>query len=74
MEMENKITALTGELTLDEKIGLIHGCALFHTAAAEEKGLPPLVMSDGPMGVRADFFEIPTYKMQLTYRLSRGIT
>lgn len=57
MEMENKITALTGELTLDEKIGLIHGCALFHTAAAEEKGLPPLVMSDGPMGVRADFFD-----------------
>lgn len=57
MEMENKITALARELTLDEKIGLIHGSALFHTAAAREKGLPPLVMSDGPMGVRTDFFD-----------------
>ena len=57
MEMEKRITALISDMTLEEKIGLIHGCALFHTAAAEEKGIPPLVMSDGPMGVRADFLD-----------------
>lgn len=44
------------ELTLDEKIGLIHGSQLFQTAGAERLGIPPLKMSDGPMGVRQEFF------------------
>ena len=43
------------QLTLEEKIGMIHGDALFSTKGVERMGIPPLVMSDGPMGVRADF-------------------
>lgn len=40
------------DLTLEEKIGLIHGAAFFKNAGVERLGIPPLVMSDGPMGVR----------------------
>lgn len=43
------------KLTLDEKIGMIHGAALFQTAGVERLGIPPLKMSDGPMGVRQEF-------------------
>ncbi|WP_051656808.1 beta-glucosidase [Butyrivibrio sp. AE3004] len=42
-------------LTLDEKIGMIHGNELFKTKGVPRLGIPPLVMSDGPMGVRAEF-------------------
>lgn len=40
------------ELTLEEKIGLIHGAAFFRNKGVERLGIPPIVMSDGPMGVR----------------------
>ncbi|WP_049946191.1 glycoside hydrolase family 3 protein [Butyrivibrio sp. WCD2001] len=42
-------------MTLDEKIGMIHGNELFKTKGIPRLGIPPLVMSDGPMGVRAEF-------------------
>ncbi len=42
-------------MTLDEKIGMIHGNELFKTKGVPHLGIPPLVMSDGPMGVRAEF-------------------
>lgn len=46
---------LTALLTLDEKIGMIHGAELFRTKGVKRLGIPPLVMSDGPMGVRQEF-------------------
>ena len=60
--MEGSISALRfraeeilEDLTLDEKIGMIHGDELFRTKGVERLGIPPLTMSDGPCGVRADF-------------------
>lgn len=50
--MESKIERLLKELTLDEKIGMIHGKGLFETKGVERLGIPPLKLSDGPMGVR----------------------
>lgn len=47
---------LTARLTLEEKIGMIHGAELFKTRGVPRLGIPPLVMSDGPMGVRQEFF------------------
>lgn len=53
--MEYRIEALLKELTLDEKIGMIHGNGLFETKGVERLGIPPVKMSDGPMGVRNEF-------------------
>ncbi len=52
---KNLVERLIAELTLDEKIAMIHGAGLFQTGAVERLNIPSLKMSDGPMGVRADF-------------------
>ena len=52
---EGRIEQLLAELTLEEKIAMIHGEGIFQTAAIERLEIPPLVMSDGPMGVRKEF-------------------
>ena len=64
MDMESKIERLLKELTLDEKIGMIHGKGLFETKGVERLGIPPLKLSDGPMGVRnvVDQFLIILYR------------
>lgn len=49
------IEVLVSKLTLDEKISMLHGTGLFHNGGVERLGIPELVMSDGPMGVRNDF-------------------
>lgn len=54
-EMRKKAKEIVKELTLKEKIGMIHGSELFQTAGVERLGIPPLKMSDGPMGVRQEF-------------------
>ena len=54
-KIETEIDELIQELTLDEKIGMIHGAGLFRTAGVERLGIPPVKMSDGPMGVRNEF-------------------
>ena len=55
-DYERKIDQLVNELTLEEKIKMIHGAGLFRTGAVERLGIPPIVMSDGPTGVRFEFF------------------
>lgn len=50
-----KATSLLSQLTLDEKIGMIHGAGLFRTAGVPRLGIPAFMMSDGPMGVRREF-------------------
>lgn len=54
---ENKMEPkeILEQLTLEEKIGMIHGAELFATAGVKRLHIPPLVMSDGPMGVRNEF-------------------
>lgn len=53
--LENRICLLIKEMTLEEKTGMIHGAGLFRTAGVERIHIPPLKMSDGPMGVRSEF-------------------
>ena len=52
---EMKIEDLLRQLTLQEKIDMIHGCGFFRTKAVERLGIPGVVTSDGPMGVRMQF-------------------
>lgn len=46
---------LLSQLTLEEKISMIHGAGLFRTGSVDRLGIPSIYMSDGPMGVRAEF-------------------
>ncbi|NLL01086.1 MAG: glycosyl hydrolase [Clostridiales bacterium] len=52
---ERRIEDLLSQLTLEEKINMIHGVAIFHSGGVPRLGIPPLKMSDGPMGVRKEF-------------------
>lgn len=54
---EKEIEKLVKKLTLDEKIAMIHGATLFRSGAVERLGIPEIVTSDGPMGVRAEFMD-----------------
>lgn len=51
----NKIEEIIKCLTLQEKIGMIHGAGLFRTEGVKRLGIKPLKMADGPMGVRNEF-------------------
>lgn len=53
--MEHKIEELIQQMTLEEKVGMIHGAGLFRTEGVKRLAVPPLKMSDGTMGVRAEF-------------------
>ncbi|HKM00378.1 MAG TPA: glycoside hydrolase family 3 C-terminal domain-containing protein [Mobilitalea sp.] len=52
---EARIDEILSELTLEEKIAMIHGEGIFQTGGVERLGIPPIKMSDGPMGVRKEF-------------------
>lgn len=55
VQQEALMEELIAQLTLEEKIGMIHGAGLFRTAGVERLAIPELHMSDGTMGVRAEF-------------------
>jgi beta-glucosidase len=50
-EIEKRVDALLGKMTLDEKITLVGGVDDFYTRPIERLGIPALRMSDGPLGV-----------------------
>lgn len=52
---QEQLKELADKLTLEEKIGMIHGSGLFHTEGVERLGIPPLYTSDGPMGCRMEY-------------------
>ena len=70
--LKERAKSLAVMLTLEEKIGMIHGGTSFFHAGVERLGIPPLVMSDGPMGVRQEF-ELNTGKPSEVRRIMRRI-
>lgn len=46
------VKQLLAELTLEEKAGLCSGADFWHTKAVERLGLPAVMVSDGPHGLR----------------------
>lgn len=67
IEQEHHVKSLLEQLTLDEKIGMIHGNGLFKTAGVERLGIPALKFADGPMGVRNDFENAKWKTIGLSY-------
>ncbi|MEL6968956.1 MAG: glycoside hydrolase family 3 C-terminal domain-containing protein [Bacteroidota bacterium] len=52
VDIEAAIDSLMAELTLEEKVGMIHASSAFTSGGVERLGIPELIMSDGPHGVR----------------------
>jgi len=72
-----KIEALIAQMTLEEKVNMIHASSSFTNGGVQRLGIPELVMSDGPHGVRyehgRDWDPDPEVNDSATY-LPTGIT
>ena len=50
--MENRIGRLVKRMTLEEKVSLLAGVDIWHTAAVGRLGIPSIKVTDGPHGDR----------------------
>lgn len=51
---EAKITQLIKEMTLEEKVNMIHASSSFTSGGVKRLGIPEITTSDGPHGVRVE--------------------
>jgi beta-glucosidase len=56
--MSLDIDALLDELTLEEKASLTSGSSFWHTQPVDRLGIPKIMVSDGPHGLRAQPGEV----------------
>ena len=48
------IDSLMAQMTLDEKIGMLHGTGMFVSGGVERLGIPEFNYTDGPNGIREE--------------------
>lgn len=53
-EHDAEIDKLISQMTLEEKIGMLHGNSMFTSGGVKRLGIPELKMADGPLGVREE--------------------
>ena len=53
-KMTAHIDSIVAQMTLEEKVGMLHGNSMFTTAAVERLGVPELKIADGPLGIREE--------------------
>jgi beta-glucosidase len=51
-DIESQITNLISQMTLEEKVNMLHGSSMFESPGVERLGISRFHMSDGPHGVR----------------------
>ena len=54
LSIEEKINGLINKMTIEEKVRMIHGNSSFTSAGVPRLGIPELITSDGPHGVRVE--------------------
>lgn len=54
---EQKIQAIIRQLTLEEKIAMLHANSIFGSSGVKRLNIPGLMTDDGPLGVREDVKE-----------------
>ena len=53
-EFDAEIDGIVSKMTLEEKIGMLHGYSMFTNEGVERLGIPEAHMADGPLGVREE--------------------
>lgn len=53
-EYDAEIDKIVSQMTLEEKIGMLHGYSMFTNKGIERLGVPEVHMADGPLGVREE--------------------
>ena len=77
LKYESRIDSLIKLMTLEEKTKLLHASSSFTSGGVERLGIPELVMSDGPHGVRMEHgrdWEIDNSTSDSATYLPTGIT
>ena len=54
VELKERIDALLGEMTLEEKVAMTAGRDMWHSTAVPRLGIPSFKVSDGPIGARGE--------------------
>src|ERR1700722_15174979 len=55
--VEAKIQSIIKQLTLEEKISMLHANGIFSAGGVQRLGIPQIMTDDGPLGVREDVKE-----------------
>lgn len=53
-DYDAKIDTIVSKMTLEEKVGMLHGFSMFTNKGLQRLGVPEVHMADGPLGIREE--------------------
>ncbi|MDD4500715.1 MAG: glycosyl hydrolase, partial [Bacteroidales bacterium] len=54
VDRETQIQELTEQMTLEEKVGMLHGQTMFTSSGVDRLNIAPIKYADGPFGIREE--------------------